>query len=218
MKINQAGINLIKKYEGCVPKVYIDAAGVKTCGYGHTGADVNLMTINAPISQQMADTYLLIDIGKAEKKVDKYDSVYHFTENEYSALVSFAFNIGNIDELTKKGTRTKNEIAEKIPLYNKAGGKVLAGLTKRRNEERAMFINDGLRTVYPVLKYGSRGAEVKYLQHLLNVHGFGGGHIAEDGVYGPVTRNCVIEAQGYYGLKKDAIAGPLTFSALENNA
>ena len=211
MKINQVGIDLIKKYEGCVLKVYIDAAGVKTCGYGHTGADVNLMTINAPITQKMAETYLLID------KVDKYDDIYHFTENEYAALCSFAYNVGSIDQLTAKGTRTKNEIADKIPLYNKAGGKVLSGLTKRRNEERAMFINDGLKTAYPTLKYGSRGAEVKYLQHLLNVHGFGGGHITEDGVYGSVTRNCVIEAQGYYGLKKDAIAGPLTFAALENN-
>ena len=55
-------------------------------------------------------------------------------------MVSFAYNIGAIDQLKANGTRTRTEIADKILAYNKAGGKVLAGLTKRRQEERTLFL------------------------------------------------------------------------------
>ena len=59
----------------------------------------------------------------------------------FDALVSFAYNIGSIDGLTAKGTRTRSEIAAKILEYNKAGGKVLSGLIRRRQEERKLFFN-----------------------------------------------------------------------------
>ena len=72
-------------------------------------------------------------------KVDKY-SAYNWTQPEFDALVSFAYNIRSIDGLTAKGTRTRSEIAAKILEYNKAGGKVLSGLTRRRQEERKLFL------------------------------------------------------------------------------
>ncbi len=71
--------------------------------------------------------------------MDKY-SAYNWNQNEFDALVSFAYNIGSIDGLTAKGARTRSEIAAKILEYNKAGGKVLAGLTRRRQEERKLFL------------------------------------------------------------------------------
>lgn len=71
--------------------------------------------------------------------MDKY-SRYEWNQNEFDGLVSFAYNIGSIDQLTANGTRTKEQIANKILAYNKAGGKVLAGLTRRRQEERTLFL------------------------------------------------------------------------------
>ena len=137
MKTSQRGINLIKKYEGCRLTAYKPVATEKywTIGYGHYGPDV---AAGAVISQMQADLYLMLDLEKFEKKVSKY-SKYNWTQNEFDALVSFAYNIGSIDQLTDNGKRTKQQIAAKIPAYNKAGGKVLAGLTKRRKEEQALF-------------------------------------------------------------------------------
>lgn len=151
MKTSQRGINLIKKYEGCRLTAYKPVKTEKywTIGYGHYGPDVQPC---ATITQYQADLYLLLDIEKFEKKVDKYNAKYMWTQNEFDALVSFAYNIGSIDQLTDNGKRTKQQIAAKIPAYNKAGGKVLAGLTKRRKEEQALF-TEGLEDV-PVSAIG----------------------------------------------------------------
>ena len=135
MKISQKGIDLIKKYEGCVLKAYKDPVGVWTIGYGHTKG----VKKGDVITQQQAEDLLKQDLATYEAKVDKYNSTYHFNQNQFDALVSFCYNIGNIDQLTAKGTRSIQKIAECIPLYNKAGGKVLAGLTARRNAEKTLF-------------------------------------------------------------------------------
>ena len=71
--------------------------------------------------------------------MDKY-SKYKWNQNEFDALVSFAYNIGSIDGLTSSGSRSKDEIVDKFLAYNRAGGKILSGLTRRRQEERALFI------------------------------------------------------------------------------
>lgn len=138
MKTSDRGIALIKKYEGCKLTAYKPVATEKyfTIGYGHYGPDVNP---GMAITQYQADLFLLLDIEKFEKKVEKYNVKYNWTQNEFDALVSFAFNIGSIDQLTANGTRSKSEIAAKIPEYRKAGGKVLQGLVKRRAAEQAMF-------------------------------------------------------------------------------
>ena len=71
--------------------------------------------------------------------MDKY-SKYKWNQNEFDALVSFAYNIGSIDGLTSSGSRSKDEIVDKFLAYNRVGGKILSGLTRRRQEERALFI------------------------------------------------------------------------------
>lgn len=141
MNISQNGINLIKKFEGCVLQVYLDVVGVKTVGYGHTGADVNLLPVGARISQEQADLLLKTDIAKFERNVNRYDSIYHWSQNEYDSLCSFAFNVGSIDQLVDNGNRSKTTIAEKMLLYNKAGKKVISGLTARRKIERELFLS-----------------------------------------------------------------------------
>lgn len=136
MKTNTAGINLIKKYEGCILTAYRCPAGVLTIGYGHTGKDVKE---NMIITKAQAEKMLKADLVAFEKKVSAYNSIYHFNANQFSALVSFAYNIGSIDQLTAKGTRSLEEISEKMLLYNKAAGKQLPGLVKRRKAEQELF-------------------------------------------------------------------------------
>lgn len=137
MKISEKGLDLIKKFEGCKLTAYRCPAGVLTIGYGHTGADVKE---GQKITQKKANELLKADVEKFEKHVNTYKKYYHFTQNEFDALVSFAFNIGNINQLTKYGKRNKGIIADKILQYTKAGGKTLSGLVKRRRAEHDMFI------------------------------------------------------------------------------
>ena len=135
-KINKSGLNLIKKYEGCRLTSYICPAGVLTIGYGHTGKDVKP---NQTISKKKAISLLKKDLARCERHVQSYNYIYEWTDNEFSALVSFAFNIGNIDQLTAYGTRTRSQIRSALLKYVKANGKTLAGLVKRRKAELKLF-------------------------------------------------------------------------------
>ena len=135
-KINKSGLNLIKKYEGCKLTSYICPAGVLTIGYGHTGKDVKP---NQTITKKKAICLLKKDLARFERHVQSYNYIYEWTDNEFSALVSFAFNIGNIDQLTAYGTRTRSQIRSAMVKYVKANGKTLAGLVKRRKAELKLF-------------------------------------------------------------------------------
>lgn len=138
MKTSQNGIELIKKFEGCELTAYRDAVGVLTIGYGHTG-DVKE---GQKITKKKAEELLIKDLEKFETGVNLLIlAKYRFNQNEFDALVSFAYNLGlgNLKKLTNNGKRNKGQIADAIPLYNKAGGKVLSGLVKRRKAEHDLF-------------------------------------------------------------------------------
>ena len=114
-------------------------------GYGLTSADKSVTgkTIGPgmKISKATAEKWLKESLEeKYAPKVMKYDHIYHWNENEFGSMLSFAFNIGSIDKLTDYGKRSKKTISEKILLYNKAGGRVLRGLTRRRIAERKLFL------------------------------------------------------------------------------
>lgn len=218
MKIGQAGIDLIKRFEGCRLTAYKCPAGVWTIGYGHTAG----VKEGQKISQAQAEAYLRADLEKYEKKVEKYSSTYRWTQNEFDAMVSFAYNLGSIDKLTADGTRAKAVIAEKMLLYNKAEGKVLEGLTKRRQAERELFLSGGsakeigaekANTVRNTLKKGSRGADVTYLQQRLTAKGYGVGAI--DGIFGQKTLEAVKAFQAEHGIVVDGIVGAKTWAALQ---
>ncbi len=136
MKASSKCIELIKQFEGCKLEAYYDAVGILTIGYGHTGTDVKK---GMKISHSQAVDLLILDLEKFEKKVDKYNSIYNFNQNQFDSLTSFAYNIGSIAALTNYGKRTIAQISAKIPAYNKAGGKVLNGLVRRRAAEKALF-------------------------------------------------------------------------------
>ena len=168
MNVSVNGLNLIKQFEGCRLTAYKDPVGVWTIGYGTTNADKSItgLTIRAgvKITQAQADLFLEkafnnpsikqqavneVYFGKTpellamENQLDifrnKYMSKYRFNQNQFDALVSFAYNIGSIDTLTNNGKRSIAEISAKITSYNKGGGKVLPGLVRRRNAEKALF-------------------------------------------------------------------------------
>lgn len=137
MNISKEGLNLIKRYEGLRLKAYKPVPTEKywTIGYGHYGADV---TCNMVITEQRAEELLSADVRKFEKAVESLGRVW--TQNQFDALVSFAYNCGAANLKRLVANRTPNVIAEKMLLYNKAGGKVLNGLVKRRKEERELFL------------------------------------------------------------------------------
>lgn len=150
MELSRNGYDLIKRYEGLRLKAYKPVPTEKywTIGFGHYGADV---TENMTITKEQADIYLIKDVSKSVKAVNDLLDSYTFTQNQFDALVSFTFNCGagNLTKLTNKKSRTLQEIADKLPAYNKAGGKELAGLTRRRQEERALFCEMPNDCYYP---------------------------------------------------------------------
>lgn len=137
MSISDTGLDIIKRFEGCKLTSYKDSVGVWTIGYGHTSG----VTSGQTITQAQADAFLRSDCGTAEKAVNAYYARYQWNQNQFDALVSFTFNCGagNLKTLLQGGTRTIAQISAKIPAYNKAGGKVLAGLTRRRAAEKELF-------------------------------------------------------------------------------
>ena len=137
MKTSSKGVSLIKSFEGCRLKAYKCPAGVWTIGYGHT---VGVKEGDC-ITQKQADEYLRNDLEKYEKAVQNYNTIYHFNQNQFDALVSFTYNCGtgNLKNLTQDGKRTLAQISAKILLYNKAGGVVLRGLQRRRAAEKELF-------------------------------------------------------------------------------
>lgn len=132
------GLNLIKSFEGCKLTAYkcLPTEKYYTIGYGHYGSDVKA---GMKITEEQAEELLVQDCKKAIKNVNSFMGKYNFNQNQFDALVSFAFNIGSINQLTASGTRTLEQISSKIPAYNKSGGRVIAGLVKRRAKEKELF-------------------------------------------------------------------------------
>ena len=159
MKISENGLNLIIDFEGFCPKATkaVKTEKYYTIGYGHYGKDVDE---KQTIKKEDALALLKKDMKRFEKKVMKYNNCYNFTQNEFDALVSFAYNVGNIDQLTAKGTRTKKEIADAMLLYIKSGGNVLDGLRKRRIREREIFLKCSTSNFYPKYNGASKDIDV----------------------------------------------------------
>jgi len=190
MKTSQKGIDLIKSFEGCKLTAYQDTVHVWTIGYGHTGG----VKSGQKITKAQAEDFLKADLAKFEKAVDalKMD----FNQNQFDALVSFAYNCGtgNLNKLCKG--RTKAEIGSKMLSYNKAGGKVLAGLTRRRKAENKLY-NTPVKEVTAVfpkkaLKKGDKGSDVVWVQQALSKKGY---NIVIDGIFGSGTEDVVKDFQ-----------------------
>jgi GH24 family phage-related lysozyme (muramidase) len=136
--LSTVGLEMIKGFEGLRLKAYKTSIFERyyTIGYGHYGKDVSK---NMTITEAQATDLLLNDCTRFVANINSYMDKYNFTQNQFDALVSFAFNIGGINQLTQNGTRSIAQISAKFPEYNHSGGKVNAGLTARRLKEKALF-------------------------------------------------------------------------------
>ena len=183
MVTSQKGIDLIKKWEGFYNVAYLDPVGVWTIGYGTTNSDFNITNVRIKqglyISQALAEKWLKASLNKKyEPLVNKYNKIYNFSQNEFDALVSFCYNIGAIDQLTKNGTRSKEEIRNHWLAYSNAGGKQLQGLLNRRKDELNLFNSNSAPTPAPDIeklareviagKYGNGEERKKALGSLYN--------------------------------------------------
>ena len=122
MNISAEGLSLIKKFEGCELKAYRCAANVLTIGYGSTKG----VTEDMEITQEEAESLL---------------------QHQFDAMVSWVFNLGsgNLSSSTllkKLNNSEYDEVPAQIRRWNKAGGKVLDGLIRRREAEAKMFMNE----------------------------------------------------------------------------
>lgn len=146
MKISQAGIDLIRRFEGCKLKPYLCPAGYWTVGYGHVIGNGKTKPEKQLYTQEKVDEFLRTDLVRFEQGVLRYCPV-HLTQFEFDSLVSFSFNLGlgvlQRSTLRRKILRQdKQAAARNILKYNKAGGQVLKGLTRRREAEYRMFTKE----------------------------------------------------------------------------
>lgn len=140
MKISEKGLNLIKSFEGLELKAYKDSVGVLTIGWGNTGSHVKPGMI---ISKEQAENLLKQDVSRFERGVSELVKV-QLTQNQFDSLVSFSFNLGlaNLKSSTllkKLNASDYSGAANEFLRWNRAGGVVLKGLTRRRQAEKDMF-------------------------------------------------------------------------------
>lgn len=141
MKTNQEGIDLIKNFEGFSADEYICPAGKPTIGYGHYIKSGE--SISSPITEMNAEELLISDLSVAEKAVSKLITAY-LNENQFSALVSFTFNLGAgaLEESTLR-KKLNDGHAEEVPgellKWVFAGGQKQPGLERRREAEAELF-------------------------------------------------------------------------------
>ena len=133
------GLALIKKFEGCELKAYQCSAGVWTIGYGHTKDVVEDMEI----TQEQAEQMLVDELHEYESYINKYVTVA-LSQNQFDALVSWVYNLGpaNLSASTMLKVLNSGEyedVPAQMKRWNKAGGKVLDGLVRRREAEALLY-------------------------------------------------------------------------------
>jgi lysozyme len=139
MTLSDAGLALIKQFEGLSLKAYLCPARVWTIGYGTTRG----VKPGQVISEEEAEAMLRADVARFAQGVAERLQV-PVTQGQFDALVSLAYNIGLAAFGKSTLLRLLNDskyalAAAQFPRWNKAKGRVLPGLTKRRAAERAMF-------------------------------------------------------------------------------
>lgn len=134
------GLALIKKFEGCELEAYQCSAGVWTIGYGHTKG----VAPGDSVSQEEAEQMLVDELHEYESYINEYVTVA-LSQNQFDALVSWVYNLGPANLKASTMLKVLNSgdyegVPAQIKRWNKAGGKVLQGLIRRREAEALLFI------------------------------------------------------------------------------
>jgi GH24 family phage-related lysozyme (muramidase) len=144
MEISDVGVELIAKYEGCRLEAYVCPAGKLTIGYGHTAGVKSGDTLSSEAEAKALLKTDLKEYGRHVNALVKNGKIsFALNQNQFDALTSFCYNCGpkNLEALVSG--RDEQTVAEVILKYSKGGGKVLPGLVRRREEERALFLKRG---------------------------------------------------------------------------
>ena len=139
METSNEGISLIQKFEGCELEAYQCSAGVWTIGYGHTKDVIKGMTITKEEAEQM----LVDELHEYENYINEYVTVA-LSQNQFDALVSWVYNLGPANLKASTMLKVLNsgkyeDVPAQMKRWNKAGGKVLEGLIRRREAEACLF-------------------------------------------------------------------------------
>lgn len=145
-KINQTGLDLIKEFEGFRSEAYLCPSNIATIGYGSTFyPDGRKVKLGDRITREEGEKLLMTTVQTFADAVNKTVKV-SITSNQFSALVSLCFNIGV--GAFQKSTLVKvlnqgnyGEAANQFLRWNRGGGQILAGLTRRRTRERELFLS-----------------------------------------------------------------------------
>jgi lysozyme len=215
MNISQNGIDMIKKFEGCVLVGYKDVVGVPTIGYGHTGGVV----VGQRITQARANELLNQDLKKFVDGVNRLVKV-PVNQNQFDSLVSFSFNLGlgSLEKSTllkKLNTKDYEGASKEFDKWIYADGEIYQGLVNRRNAEETLFrkaVPPAYSLPNGVYKMGSKGKEVKQIQNALNHLSFKCG--VADGVWGAKTNDAIRRFQSMYAQPVDGVYGSKTRSAM----
>ena len=139
MKISNTGIDLIKHFEGCETEAYLCPAGVPTIGYGH----IKGVQMGDVITEAQAHEMLVEELDEYESYINDLVTV-SLNQNQFDAMVSWVYNLGggNLRASTLLKVLNSGDYAgvpAQIMRWNKAGGKVLERLTRRRQAEADLF-------------------------------------------------------------------------------
>lgn len=149
MKTSQRGVDLIKEFEGFRANAYRDPVGIWTIGYGF----IKGVRQGDTISKEQAETRLKMELREYEQGVIEATNG-EATQNEFDALVCFAFNVG-VSGMKRSSVIKAHNRCDKLSasrafgLWNKAGGKVFAGLTRRRRAEANLYLESDGREEMP---------------------------------------------------------------------
>ena len=148
MNISERGVELIKSFESYRGYPYYDSVKVPTIGYGTTyypdGRRVRIS--DAPVTEAQASDLLRANLGRYERAIEDALRV-DVTQNQFDALVCWSYNVGDGAAAGSTLMRRLNAgdvqgAADQFLRWNKAGGQVLRGLTRRREAERELFLED----------------------------------------------------------------------------
>ena len=224
MRISEKGLAMIEKFEGCLLKASNKLDGVWTIGYGQTGR-----YYGKRVRRGMTTTKAEAHAWLRDHSIKTYEDAVTqavkvpLNQNQFDALVSFTYNVGigalkQSTALRKLNAGDYAGAADALTMWTKCRRKVLAGLVRRRKEERALFLTPVTQPQTgntDLLRKGDKGDDVKLLQHRLNILG---SQLTEDGIWGVQTDSAVRGYQYKAGLTVDGIVGAKTRAALIRDA